>query len=49
MNKGGFSLKTFIGITALRQTIARKSGIPTTKNGIKNKIGRKIFEFIFGK
>lgn len=48
MNKGGFSLKTFLGVTSLKQKIARKTGIPTTKEGIKRKIEREFFKFIFG-
>lgn len=48
MNKGGFSLKTFLGVTSLKQKIARKTGIPTTREGIKRKIEREFFKFIFG-
>lgn len=34
----------------LRQkTIARKTGIPTTKAGIERKIGKMILKSIFGK
>jgi hypothetical protein len=37
-----FSWKRAIGLTRLRQNIARKTGIPTTKNGIYRKIGRAV-------
>lgn len=37
MNKGGFSLKRFTGITATKTKIAKKTGIPTTKEGRKRK------------
>lgn len=44
-----FSLKRAIGITALKQKIARKTGIPTTKQGLERKIGGTILKFIFKK
>lgn len=47
MNKGGFSLKTFLGITSLKRKISRKIGIPMTKSGIQHKIGAKILGLIF--
>ncbi len=37
-----FSLKRAIGITSAKQKIAKKTGIPTTKQGRRNKLG-KIF------
>lgn len=37
-----FSWKRLIGITSLRQKIARKTGIPTTMDGIYRKIGRTL-------
>lgn len=40
--RGGFSWKTLLGITSLRNKIAKKTGIPTTKAGIKRKISRGI-------
>lgn len=48
MNKGGFSLKTFLGITALRRKIALKTGIPTTKEGFMRKLEHTFFKFVFG-
>lgn len=44
-----FSLKRLLGITGLKQKIARHTGIPTTKQGLERKIGGAIFANIFGK
>jgi hypothetical protein len=51
MGKFGFSFswKRLLGITALKNSIARKTGIPTTKGGIERKVGRTIIKAIFGK
>lgn len=49
MNKGGFSWRRFIGITALKQNFARKTGIPTSKSGLEAKVGRTVFNFFFEK
>jgi hypothetical protein len=43
-----FSWKRAIGITKVKQKIARKTGIPTTKGGLERKIGRMIIKAIFG-
>jgi len=37
-----WSWKRALGITAFRQRIARNTGIPTTRNGLNQKIGRII-------
>jgi hypothetical protein len=42
MNRGGFSWKRFIGISAAKARISRKIGIPLTKSGRDQKIGRMI-------
>ena len=42
MNRGGFSWKRFIGISAAKARIWRKIGIPLTKSGRDQKIGRMI-------
>jgi hypothetical protein len=42
MNRGGFSWKKFIGISAAKARISRKIGIPLTKSGRDQKIGRMI-------
>jgi len=44
-----FSLKRFLGITGLKQSIALKTGIPTTKQGLERKIGGAILNALFGK
>jgi len=41
-NRGGFSWKRFIGITRVKQNIARKTGIPLTKSGRQRKIGAML-------
>lgn len=44
-----FSLKRAVGITAVKQKIAKKTGIPLTKQGLERKIGGAIMKAIFGK
>ncbi len=44
-----FSWKRALGLTAARQRIARRTGIPTTKTGIERKIGSAILKALFGK
>lgn len=44
-----FSLKRAIGISALKNKVARKTRIPTTKGGLERKIGRGIINVLFGK
>lgn len=44
-----FSLKRAVGITAVKQKIALKTGIPTTKQGLERKVGRMILKGLFGK
>lgn len=35
-----FSMKRAVGVTKAKQTIAKTTGIPTTKSGRRNKLGR---------
>lgn len=49
MNHGGFSWKTFFGITGMKRSFARKTGIPMSKSGLYQKIGRSFWQAIFGK
>jgi hypothetical protein len=35
-----FSAKRAVGISAAKGRIARASGIPTTRSGLRNKVGR---------
>ncbi len=44
-----FSLKRAVGITAVKQKVARKTGIPTTKQGLQRKVGGTILNAIIGK
>lgn len=44
-----FSLKRAVGVSAVKQKIAKKAGIPTTKQGLERKIGGAIMKSIFGK
>lgn len=42
MNRGGFSWKRFVGISAAKSKISRSIGIPLTKSGRQRKIGRIV-------
>ncbi len=44
-----FSWKRALGVTNAKRTIARKTGIPTTKSGMERKIGNTLIKTIFGK
>lgn len=44
-----FSWRRAVGITKAKQKIARKTGIPTTRQGLERKIGRTIVNTITGK
>jgi hypothetical protein len=44
-----FSLKRALGITAVKQKIARQTGIPTTKQGLERKVGKMLLDLIFKK
>lgn len=44
-----FSLRRAVGITAAKQKIARKTGIPLTKDGLERRIGRALINIITGK
>lgn len=43
-----FSLKRAVGISALKGKVAKKVGIPTTKQGLERKIGGAILSSLFG-
>lgn len=51
MGKYGFSFcwKRALGITELKQSFARKTGIPTSKSGVERKIGSLILNLLFKK
>lgn len=44
-----FSLKRAIGITAIKQKVSKKTGIPLTKQGLERKIGGSILKALTGK
>ncbi len=44
-----FSWKRAVGISGLKNKVARKTGIPTTKQGLERKVGSFILKKIFGK
>lgn len=44
-----FSLKRALGITQVKQKIAKATGIPTSKAGLERKIGNVIMKALFGK
>jgi len=44
-----FSWKRLLGISGLRNSVARRSGIPTTKGGMERKLGRRILRLFFSK
>ena len=44
-----FSLKRALGISQVKQKIARETGIPTSKAGLERKIGNMIIKTLFGK
>ena len=44
-----FSLKRAVGISAAKQKIARKTGIPLTKGGLERKVGRMVINSLIGK
>lgn len=44
-----FSLKRAVGISRLKNKVAKKVGIPTTKQGLERKIGGAIVKKITNK
>lgn len=46
MNKGGFSWRRFLGISAAQANISRKIGIPISRSGRQRKIGAAVEKFI---
>jgi hypothetical protein len=44
-----FSLNRFLGITDIKNKIARTTGIPTTKSGIERKVGKLVINSFLGK
>ena len=44
-----FSWKRALGVTQLKQKIARETGVPTSKQGVERKIGSFILKKLLGK
>ncbi len=44
-----FSWKRALGVTAVKQKVARATGIPTTRGGLERKVGSMVLGAIFGK
>ena len=44
-----FSLKRALGITQVKQKIARETGIPTSKASLQRKLGSVILKALLGK
>ena len=44
-----FSLKRALGISAVKQKVAKSVGIPTTKYGMERKIGGAVLKTVLGK
>lgn len=42
MNKGGFSWRRFIGVSRAKARISRATGIPLSRSGRQQKIGRMV-------
>ncbi len=42
MNLGGFSWRRLVGISAMKSKISRTIGIPLTRSGRQQKIGRMV-------
>ena len=40
-----FSIRRALGITQIKQKIARQTGVPTSKAGLERKIGKAILDF----
>jgi hypothetical protein len=50
MRKYGFSFswKRAVGISGAKQSFARKTGIPTTQQGLERKVGASILSILAG-
>lgn len=49
MGKFGFSFswKRLLGISGVKQRFARKTGVPTTQQGMERKVGASLINLIF--
>lgn len=46
MNRGGFSWKKLIGLSAIKSKVSRKIGIPLTRSGRNQKIGAAVVSVV---
>ena len=44
-----FSLKRALGVTKVKQKIAKATGIPLTRQGVERKIGGAVLKTVTGK
>ena len=44
-----FSLKRAVGVTAIKQKVAKATGIPLTKQGLERKVGSAVLKSLTGK
>ena len=44
-----FSLKRAVGVTKVKQKVARATGIPLTRQGLERKIGSAVLKAVTGK
>ena len=44
-----FSLKRAVGVTAIKQKVAKATGIPLTKQGLERKVGGATLKSLTGK
>jgi hypothetical protein len=42
VNRGGFSWKRLLGVTRVKSSISRATGVPLTRSGRERKIGRMV-------
>jgi|TARA_B110001452_G_scaffold197706_1_gene167645 hypothetical protein len=42
-----FSLKRLVGISGIKSSIAKKTGVPLTKGGVERKVARGLIRKIF--
>lgn len=46
MNLGGFSIRRFLGFSAILSSLSRKIGVPLTMNGRRRKIGALVYRIL---
>lgn len=48
MNRGGFSWNRLLGISRMKSNLSRKIGIPLTRSGRQQKVGRMVSKGCLG-